>query len=159
MIKRLYILFLLAHFGSGFAQNCASQFVTDSLYRPEHKKSFLVSVLNCPLKNGGNVQIINNSGKFVLKLTLHEKLGFLDVGPLQIKSGSKSFFVKSATLYDKKEPDAYFLVDVLINYIATLKDDGITSVVFNEKFEASLAGEDTKNIRRTAKCFYELNKK
>ncbi len=159
MIKRLYILFLLANFGTGFAQNCASSVVSDSLYRPDKQQSFIVSVLNCPLKNGGNIQFINHGGKFILKLMLHEKFGFLDVGPLQIKSGSKSFFVKSATLYDKKEPNAYFLVDVLINYIATLKDDGITSVVFNEKFEAALPGEDTKNIRRTAKCFYELNKK
>ncbi len=159
MIKRLYILFLLANFGIGFAQNCASQLVSDSLYKPDNKQSYLVSVLNCPLKNGGNVQFINNNGKFVLKLTLHEKFGFSDVGSLQIKSGSKSFFLKSATLYDKKEPGAYFLVDVLINYIGTLKDDGITAVVFCEKFEAALPGEDTKNIRRTAKCFYELNKK
>ena len=159
MIKRLYILFLLTNFGASFAQNCASQLVSDSLYKPDKQQSYLVSVLNCPLKNGGNIQFINNNGKYVLKLALHEKFGFLDVGSLQIKSGSKSFFLKTATLYDKKEPNAYFLVDVLINYIGTLKDDGITSVVFNEKFEAALTGEDTKNIRRTAKCFYELNKK
>ena len=159
MIKRIYILFLFTNFGAASAQNCASQFVSDSLYKPDSKQSFLVSVLNCPLKNGGNIQFINNSGKFVLKLNLHEKFGFLAVGSLQIKSGSKSFFLKSATLYDPKEPNAYFLVDVLINYIATLKDEGITSVVFNEKFEADLPGEDTKNIRRTAKCFYEINKK
>ena len=157
MIIRFYILFFLTLCGEVFAQNCPV--TTDTLYFPSKQISELVKVVNCPLKNGGNVQFFNDNGKFTLKLTLHEKLGFLDVGSLQIKSGTKSFFLKSTTLYNHKQPNAYFLVDVLINYIATLKDEGITSVVFNEKFEATLASEDTKNIRRTAKCFYELNKK
>lgn len=159
MIKQFYILVLSAICSINFAQNCSDQLVSDSLYRPTEKQSYLVNVLNCPLKNGGNIQFINNNGKFVLKLTLNEKLGFLDAGPLQIKSGNKSFFVKNATLYDRKEPSAYFLVDVLINYIGTLKEDGMTSVLFNEKFEAKLTAEDEKNVRRTAKCFYELYKK
>lgn len=142
-----------------FSQNCSDQLVSDSLYKPTEKQSYLVNVLNCPLKNGGRIQFINNNGKFVLKITPNQKLGFLDVGSLQIKSGTKSFFLKSATYYNNKEASAYFLVDVLINYIATLRDDGLTSIVFNEKFEAVFAGEDQKNIRRTAKCFYELYKK
>lgn len=157
MIRKIKILFFLALGGSVFAQNCPV--TVDTLYFPSKQISELVKVMNCPLKNGGNIQLFNNGGKYVLKLSLHEKFGFLDVGSLQIKSGNKSFFLKSTTLYNHKETTAYFLVDVLINYIATLKDDGITSVVFNEKFEATLASEDIKNIRRTAKCFYELNKK
>lgn len=158
MIKRLYILFFLTLLGSElFSQNC--DVITDTLYFPSKQVSELAKALNCPLKNGGNIQFFNFNGKFTLKLTLNEKLGFLDVGSLQIKSGTKSFFVKSTTLYNHKQANAYFLVDVLINYIATLKDEGITSVVFNEKFEANLTSEDTKNIRRTAKCFYESNKK
>lgn len=157
MIRILYILFILALNGSIFAQDC--DVTTDTLYFPTKQISELAKVMNCPLKNGGNVQFFNYNGKYTLKLTLNEKFGFIDVGPLQIKSGTKCFFVKSATLHNHKQPNAYFLVDVLINYIATLKDDGITSVVFNEKFEAKLASEDIKNIRRTAKCFYETNKK
>lgn len=158
MIKRIYILFFLTALSSElFSQNC--DVITDTLYFPSKQVSELAKALNCPLKNGGNIQFFNYNGKFTLKLILNEKLGFLDVGSLQIKSGSKSFFVKTTTLYNHKQPNAYFLVDVLINYIATLKDEGITSVVFNEKFEAKLTSEDTKNIRRVAKCFYETNKK
>jgi hypothetical protein len=157
MIKKLYILFFLAVVGCGSAQNCLE--TSDSLYNPSQKQSSVVSVLNCPLKNGGNIQFFNNNGKYVLKLSLHEKFGFVDVGSLQIKSGTKSFFVKNTTLYNPKSIDSYFLVDVLINYIGTLKEEGITSVVFNEKFEAKLSSEDVKNVRRTAKCFYEANKK
>lgn len=158
MIKNLYTLVLLTACQYMFAQNCSDQLVTDSLYKPAEKQSYLVSVMNCPLKNGGNIQFINNKGKLLLKITPNQKLGFNDVGSLQIKSGSKSIFFKNTTYHNHKEPNAYFLVDVLINYIATLRDDGLTSLVFNEKFEAAFP-EDQKIIRKTAKCFYELNKK
>lgn len=158
MIKNLYTIVLLVACQLVIAQNCNDQLVTDSLYKPTEKQSYLVSVLNCPLKNGGNIQFINNKGKLLLKITPNQKLGFIDVGSLQLKSGSKSIFFKNTTYHNYKEPGAYFLVDVLINYIATLRDDGLTSLVFNEKFEAVFA-DDQKNIRKTAKCFYELNKK
>ena len=115
MIKQFYILTFLAGFNSLFAQNCNEKPISDSLYKPNEKQSYLVSVLNCPLKNGGNIQFINNNGKFILKITPNQKLGFLDVGPLQLKSGNKSFFLKSTTYYNHKDPGAYFLVDVLIN--------------------------------------------
>jgi hypothetical protein len=142
-----------------FSQNCNDQMTTDSLYKPAEKQSVLVNVLKCPLKNGGNIEFINNKGKLILKITPNQKLGFVDVGSLQIKSaGNKSIFFKNITYYNHKDPGAYFLVDVLINYIATLRDDGLTSLVFNEKFEADFK-DDQKNIRKTAKCFYELNKK
>jgi hypothetical protein len=158
MIHKLYILFFLANPGNGvLAQNC--DVTVDTLYFPSKQVAELVKVINCPLKNGGNIQFFNDNGKYILKLTLNEKFGFIDVGSLQIKSGTKSFFLKTATLYNHKQLNAYFLADVLINYIGTLKEEGITSVVFNEKFEAKMATEDVKNIRRTAKCFYELNKK
>jgi len=159
MIKQLYILVLLTGFNYMFAQNCSEQLISDSLYKPTENQSYVVDVMNCPLKNGGKIQFINNKGKFVLKITPNQKLGFVDVGPLQLKSGSKSIFFKSATYYNHKDPGAYFLADVLINYIGTLKEDGLTAIVFNEKFEVELSGEDQKNVRRTAKCFYELYKK
>ena len=82
-------MFLLTNFGACFAQNCASQLVSDSLYKPTEKQSYLVNVINCPLKNGGQIQFINNNGKFVLKITPNQKLGFLDVGSLQIKTSTK----------------------------------------------------------------------
>ena len=159
MIKALYTLVLLTGFNCVFSQNCKDQLATDSLYKPNEKQSYSVSVMNTPLKNGGRVQFINNNGKFALKITPNQKLGFSDVGSLQIKSGTKSIFFRSTTYYNHKEASAFFLVDVLINYIATLKDDGLTSLVFNEKFETEFCSEDQKNIRRTAKCFYELYKK
>lgn len=142
-----------------FAQNCGDLLVPDSIYKPTEQKKVPGKVITTNLKNGGKVQLIAIGGKYVLKITPNEKLGFVESGPLEIKSGNKSFFVKNATLYDIKEPNAYFLVDVMINYIATLKDDGITSILFNTKFESKMQKEDTGNIKKMSRCFYELHKK
>lgn len=159
MIKYILIIISFICLTQLNAQNCQEQLLNDSLYKPTENKTIPVKSMTCKLKNGGNVQLINANGKFILKLTLKEKLGFVDTGSLEIKSGSKSFYVKSTTMYNIKEDNAYFLVDVLINYIGTLKEDGITSVVFNGKFESKLAKEDVSQIRKMAKCFYELHKK
>jgi hypothetical protein len=152
MIKSLHILFLLLCSQLAISQ---CNLVADSLYKPTEKKSVLVSMLSCNLKNGGEVQFINNNGRFFLKLYVNEKFGFTDSGSLELKSGTKSFFVKSTTWYDYKQPKPYFLTEVFINYIATLKEDGLTAVVFNQ-FESKLAKEDTKSIKETAQCFYDL---
>lgn len=159
MVKCIYILIFVFITSFLNAQGCKEQFVSDSLYKPAEKTKVAVSLININLKNGGNIQLINNNGKYVLKLALNEKFGFLETGSLEIKSGGKSFFIKNTTLYDIKEPTSYFLVDILINYVATLKDDGITSVVFNGKFEAKIAKEDVTQIKKAAKCFYELHRK
>lgn len=155
-IKILLFVFLSSAL---LSQNCNDLLVPDSIYKPNEQKKVPGKVMTTNLKNGGKVQLVSLGSKYVLKITPNEKLGFVESGPLEIKSGSKSFFVKNATLYDIKEQNAYFLIDVMINYIGTLKDDGITSVVFNTKFESKMQKEDTGNIKKMSRCFYELHKK
>lgn len=159
MVKKIHILLFTLLFGIVKSQNCQNLLVNDSLFKPSENKKIAVKAMTCNLKNGGKIQLINNNGKFILKLVLKEKLGFIETGNLEIKSGTKSFFVKNATLYNIKEEDACFLVDVMINYIGTIKEDGITSVAFNTKFETKFTKEDVSQIKKTGKCFYELHKK
>jgi len=160
MIQRLLIFVFFLSIGEIiYAQNCNEQVVSDSIFKPADNKKFPAKVLTSSLKNGGKIQLIDINGKFLLKLYMNEKLGLNETGPLEIKSGSRSFFIKNVTMYDIKEQNPYFLIDVFINYIGTLKDDGITSVVFNTKFESKLTKEDMTLIKKMAKCFYELHKK
>lgn len=159
MVKKIYILFFLIAGGFSLAQPCKDQtFLGDSVLRPSENKKIWSNVLTCPLKNGGHIQFVDQNGKFFLKLSLNEKFGFEDEGPIELKSGTKSFFVKSVTLYDAKKPSPYFVVEILINYVATLKDNGLTSVVFN-KFEAKLNKQDVDNIEKAATCFYSEHSK
>lgn len=142
------------------AQNpCLNLFLTDSLTKPGEKEGVLVNALTAPLKTGGTVQIINHNDRFFLKLKITEKLGFVASGPLELKSGTKSFYVKTAQLNNINKPNANFVIEVFINYVATLRDHGLTGLVFNTH-EIKFAKEDTKNIREIAGCFYtEHNKK
>lgn len=156
ILKILVLVFLSAKL---FSQDCEDLFVSDSIFKPSEQKKVPGKVMTTNLKNGGKVQLISFGGKYILKITPNEKLGFVESGPLEIKSGKKSFFVKNATLYDLKEQNAYFLVDVMINYIGTLKDDGITSILFNTKFESKMQKEDVSNIKKMSRCFYEIHKK
>jgi len=114
--------------------------------------------MNCSLENGGSIQFINNNGKYHLKIKPNQKIGFDDKGPLELMSGSKGFYIKSSQLYDHKLKEPYFIVDVQLNYIGQIKDDSMTGLVFNT-FEVKFTKTDSKNIRSTAKCFYNLNNK
>jgi hypothetical protein len=156
-MKKFFIIGFFVFSKALFSQDCKDQVVTDSVFKPSENKKVVAGILTCGLKNGGAVQFINQNGRFMLKIIANEKFGFEDKGSLELKSGTKSFFVKSTTLHDFKLPQPYFLVDILINYVGTLKDEGLTAIVFN-KFEAKLAKEDTKIIKETADCFYAMNK-
>lgn len=158
MIKKIYILFLLVCSSYVFSQPCKDQLISDSLFKPNDNSTVAVSSLNCALKNGGGIQFLNQNGKYFLKIKPNQKIGFDEKGSLELKSGSKSFFVKNAILIDAKKPEPYFVVDIQLNYVATLKESGLTSLIFNT-FEVKFAKQDVENIRETAKCFYSLNNK
>jgi hypothetical protein len=158
MIRKLYILFLVVCGTSVMAQPCKDQVISDSVLKPGETKKVIANVLYLGLKNGGAVQFISDNGKYFLKITPNEKLGFVDNGALELKSGSKSFFVRSTKLYNIKEPGAYFIIEIFMNYVATLRDNGLSGLTFNN-FEIKFNKEDSKNVERTAECFYKLNNK
>ncbi len=159
MLRKLHILVLLFTLGFCSAQPCKNLlFLGDSVIKPNENVKIWANVLNCPLKNGGNIQFISQNRKFYLKLALNDKFGFEDLGSIELKSGTKSFFVKSVKLYDAKKPQPFFVIEILINYVATLKDNGLTSVVFNN-FESKLSNQDSDNIEKTANCFYSEHSK
>ena len=94
MVKKIYILFLVVCSSYVFSQPCKDQVISDSLYKPADNTKVAVSALNCALKNGGGIQFLNQNGKYFLKIKPNQKIGFDDKGPLELKSGKKSFFVK-----------------------------------------------------------------
>lgn len=158
-MKYWFIFIFNLFFAVSFAQNCKEQPVNDSVYKPSEKKKVLAEIHTIHLSNKGKIFLVNHNGKYFLKLCLNEKMGMVDLGNLEIKSGNRSYFIKNAVYHNINENDAYFFVDMGINYVATLKDEGITSVIYNTKFETKLPKEDMNAVRKTAKCFYEMHKK
>lgn len=86
-------------------------------------------------------------------LELKSNLYFDKADLLEVKSGSKSFYQKEIRQYQKNKHTAFFVFEVYKNYLATLKDEGITSYVFN-KNELMFSKSETKEIKKIADCFY-----
>jgi len=61
---------------------------------------------------------------------------------------------KGIKQYQKDKHTGFFVMEVFKNYIATLKDDGITSYVFNAK-ETVLSKSEIKDVKKIANCFYQ----
>ena len=138
------------------AQNtCELGFVRDSLFIEKDDAFVGADGLKTPvLKEGGEVKLFKVHKKYYLMIICKTHLYFDQVNDLEIKSGTKSMFAKGIKQHQKDKYTAFFVVEVLKNYIATLKDDGITSYVFNTK-EVIFGKSEVKEIKKIANCFYQ----
>jgi len=138
------------------AQNtCEMGFIRDSLYVEKENTFIGADGLKTPsFKDGGEVKIFKVGSKNYLMLICKSNLYFDLISDLEIKSGTKSMVAKGVKQYQKNKHTAFFVVEILKNYVATLKDDGITSYVFNAK-ETFLAKNEVKEVKKIANCFYQ----
>ena len=138
MIKQLYILVLLTGFNYMFAQNCSQQLVSDSLYKPTEKQSYLVNVINCPLKNGGQIQFINNNGKFVLKITPNSSSILTEEKLFERNKKQCSFLQDGKTIYFSKLGEGICAIDTLTGKVTRYNTkNGLSSNDVNTIFKAS----------------------
>lgn len=130
-------------------------FITDSLFIEKDNNYIMADGLKTPVfKNESQVKIFKVGNKYYLMIIFKNNTYFDMVSDLEIKSGSKSMWSKGAKQYQKGKHTAFFVVEVYKNYIATLKDEGITSFVFNMN-ENSFGKQDVKEIKKIANCFYQ----
>lgn len=153
-MKQLFTVLFLLFFLAGFAQSdCA--FIKDTVRIPKDNKVIDTEYLQTTLKNKSVVQLIKApAGKFYLKIIVTENLYFDKVDMLEIISGSKSIFYKDTKHYQNDKHSGYYVVEVGKNYVSTLKDNGITSIVFG-KVETSFGKSDCNQVKQISKCFYE----
>jgi hypothetical protein len=138
------------------AQNtCEMGFVSDSLFIEKDNAFIGADGLKTPvLKGGGEVKLFKVHNKYYLMIICKTHLYFDMESDLEIKSGTKSLVSKAIKQHEKDKHTAFFVVEVLKNYIATLKEDGITSYVFNAK-EVVFGKSEVKEIKKIANCFYQ----
>ncbi|MBK7818199.1 MAG: hypothetical protein IPJ60_12145 [Sphingobacteriaceae bacterium] len=140
------------------AQNtCEMGFVRDSLFVEKDNAFVGADGLITPLfKDGGQVKIFKVGNKYYLMLTCKSNLFFDVINDLEIKSGTKSMVAKGVKQHQKDKYTGFFVVEILRNYVATLKDNGITSYVFNTK-ETLLVKMKLKKLKNS-KLFLSNNK-
>ena len=152
-MKQLFVFLFVVITSAIFAQNCS--FKEDTVFIASEKKTVNTEYLETTLKNNSKVQLIKApKNKLFVKLIVKENLYFNKVDQLEIKSGTKSFYAKDTKQHQLDKYTGYYLVEIYKNYAGTLKEDGITSIVFG-KTETSFAKSDCVQIKEISKCFYE----
>jgi hypothetical protein len=148
-----FVLFLL-FVQQGFAQNDCT-FKHDLIFIAQENKEMQADYLEVDLKNKARLQLFKtNSNRYFLKLIVTQNLFLEKKCMLELKSGSKSFFQKDAICYQYERFSGYYLVEILKNYVLTLKNEGLTGVVFCN-LETKFGKQDSNKIKMISKCFYE----
>lgn len=123
-------------------------------YFPENK---LIEgeYLETTLKKLSVVRIYKTEqGKFYVRLIVTENFYFNKIDVLEIRSGNKSYYVKNSKQYKIDKTHGMYVFEVFKNYLAQLRDDGITSIYFAET-ETDFTRQDGIQIRKMFKCFFD----
>jgi hypothetical protein len=130
-------------------------FVTDTLFNEKDNSFLMADGLTTPIfKNGTQVKLFKVGNRYYLEIEVRDNLYFDKIDNLEVKPGSKSMFQKAIKQHQKNKHTAFFVMEVFKNYVATLKDDGITSFVFNNA-ESTFSKQEIKEIKKIANCFYQ----
>lgn len=152
-MKKASLLLFLALAGVCMSQS-ACVFVQDTIFIPKENKTIKAEILHTPLKKSSVQFVKTDFGKYYLKVIVTENLYFDKTDQLEIQSGKKSFYAKDIRQHEQNKHAGYFVVELFKNYIVTLKDDGLTAIVFN-KTQTNFSKQDCALVKQSAKCFYE----
>lgn len=157
--KLIFICLVLLSLVFKAQTKCELQFVEDTLSIPEEGKTLQGLSLETTLKNLCVIKIFQSDDpkddKLYLRMIVTKNFYFNKVDKLELKSGSKSYWVKpDSKQYKINKTLGLFVVRVEKNYIVTLKDDGLTSIAFAGA-ETDFTKQDANQIKKMARCFYE----
>jgi hypothetical protein len=151
-IKLAGILFLIVlNFN---AQNNCQGLTSDTLYIPAKEQVLNGESIQASMKNSSVVKLFRSGEKYFLKLFVTKNFYFNKVDVLEIRSGSKSYYAKESKQYKINKTLGMFVFEIYKNYVATLREEGITSIVFAEA-ETDFTRQDANEVKKIAKCFYE----
>jgi hypothetical protein len=153
-LRFLLVCFLFLTLGFK-GQNCDFKFSQDTMSLPETNKILEGEYFETTLKDFSVVRLFKTEDdKYYLKFIVKKNFYFDKVDVLEIRSGNKSYYAKNTRQYKIDKTTGLFVIEIFKNYIATLKEDGITSLYF-AKAETDFTRQDAGQIKKMAKCFYE----
>ena len=149
-------LALLLTFSTLAQEKCKYSFTQDSCALQNPAQKVFADLMEVKIRNNYQVQLIKNGPKNYLKIIVRDNLGYGQTGSLLLYSNKKQYFTKSITLQVIDKNSAYFLLELNANYLMTLKEDGLTSIIFKEKVEFSIPKQDSEAVKQLATCFSEI---
>lgn len=135
---------------------CDNALTKDSVIINKAPEKELVEKLEVKIKNNYKVQFIRFQQKNFLRIEVKDNLGFGQTASLLLLSNSKQFYVRSTTLKVLDPNTAFFLVELNPQYLQTLKENGLSSIIFNEKSEFTIPKSDSETIKKAAACFFDI---
>jgi hypothetical protein len=114
-----------------------------------------VDLISVSIKNNYQVQFIKHNKTTYLKLIIKNDLGYGRTCSLMLYSTKKQYYTKSITLQPIDKTSAYFLLEINSNYLKTMMDNGLTSIVFCENSEFVIPKSDSELVKQGAACFYD----
>jgi hypothetical protein len=147
-------LFLLN--GYVYAQSkCVDAFVHDTCTLENPLKLEPVESINVTIKNNYLIQFIKQHKKQYLKITVKDNLGFGRTGSLKLILNKKQIYLKTIKLEIIDKTSAYFIIELNLNYLMSIEQNGLTSIIFIDTNEFSIPRQDSEQIKKAAKCFIE----
>ncbi|MES2681175.1 MAG: hypothetical protein V4635_14875 [Bacteroidota bacterium] len=151
----VFFYFILSAFIFKSQNKCEMSSMTDTIINSKKEKVTRGEFIQATLKNKSVVQLYKLSdNKYYLKLIVTENLYFDKIDNLEILSGSKSYNEKNTRQYELNKSAGYYVIEIYKNYVATLRDEGITGIIFG-KAETNFTKQDANQVKQIAKCFYE----
>ncbi len=153
---RIFLFFLLYLFFQGPAQNSQDlSFIRDTMTHPSLEKVLDGEYLETTLKNQSVVRFYKaTDGKIYLRLIVTKNFYFDKVDVLEIQSGTKSYYAKNTRQFKVTKNSGLFLIEVYRNYLKTIKDEGMTGIVFGG-LETKFSNRDASQIKKIAGVFYD----
>lgn len=146
---------LLLGFNMSSQVKCTMTLKSDSCALQLSNKKELVELISIVIKNNYQVQFIKHNKTTYLKLIIKNDLGYGRTCSLMLYSTKKQYYTKSITLQPIDKTSAYFLLEINSNYLKTIVDNGLTSIMFCENSEFVIPKADSELIKQGATCFYD----
>lgn len=148
MKKLLLVLFCVTYSLAKSQTSCV--YKTDTLLL---NKKEVISYVECSIKKNYLFQFFTHNSKNYMRIVVKDNLGFDKTSSLLFYCGKKQIYIKSIKLQSIDRSSAFFMVELNPNYIATIKQLGISEMIFDETSSFSIPKSDSESIKKTLDCF------
>lgn len=134
--------------------NCDSSFLNDTMSTFNVEKTVEGRYLETTLKKGTVIRFFRtNQEKYYLRFLVTENFYFDKTDVLETVSGHKSYHAYDVKQHKVNKNTGLFILEIPKNYVAQLKDHGITALNFAHS-ETQFTRSDNKQIKEISTCFY-----
>ncbi|MCC6371488.1 MAG: hypothetical protein IT236_10830 [Bacteroidia bacterium] len=131
------------------------KFVPDTMTLTGEQKVLQGEYVETTLKNLSVVRLFKTKDNhYYIRFMVTTNFYFDKVDMLEIRSGNKSYYAENTKQFKVSKTIGLFIAEIPKNYIAQLKDEGITSIVFG-KAETDFTRQDASQVKKIARYFHE----